>query len=405
MKVVICSDLHLGRSFAPFSKGGDLRAETLSREELAVPGKLAATVKEKGARALLIAGDLFDDHRFNDQIYEALRTCFESIPDTHVFIAPGSSDPYLPESPYRRAKWPENVHIFKNKLKAFEIAAESASDLPVRVYGIGCTGHGNTACQVYFQKLPAPDPAYLNVLLIHSAPVADGGIPDRHSLEKAGFDYYIFGKSHHNYMPETVGNSTFLFPGALIPHSFWDGNYPPSSGNSEAGNGLLAGELTRGSCDLSFERLFSRCLEERTIDVSAIYGALTPGPCREQDLTAAKESLRSMIRSAFTSAENVAVAVLTGTATPEVRAVMPEVEAELAHTYFSMKLIDRTDLVVPDYRLPDGSRKTVAEVTGEFDRLAADNTCPEDVLRMARNFALAALTGAALKEDDRHDDF
>lgn len=171
MKALICSSLHL-------------------RGVTSLPFDPAASAPD----ALFIAGGLFDDHCFTDDLYNALYNCFSALSGTHIFICPGASDPYIASSPYVLRDWPENVHIFKNRMKAFEISAKEASgDAAVRVYGIGASRHRPGICPLVTDRLPKTDPAFLNILILPEAPRDNDGNIDTGLLEKAGFDAFIFG--------------------------------------------------------------------------------------------------------------------------------------------------------------------------------------------------------------------
>lgn len=184
MKAVVCTSLHLGN------------------KDTGVPALLEAAVRENGASALLIPGDLFDDHQFGDDIYFALYNAFSAMPDTHVFICPGASDPLLPDSPYIMRDWPDNVHIFKEKLKAFEVAGNAGSDgaeaASMRVYGRAAVRHRPVPVSLSAEKIPRPDKNFVNVFMLSSGPLAesavnsDGGSDDN-VLKSSGFDAFVFG--------------------------------------------------------------------------------------------------------------------------------------------------------------------------------------------------------------------
>jgi hypothetical protein len=186
MKAFICSSLHLeaASQYTDKESPADAVLDTLSR--------IAGVLRDSGRDALFIAGGLFFDHRFSEELYNKIYNCLSALNGIHVFICPGPSDPYTPDSPYVLRDWPENVHIFKNRMKAFEIApAAGSGESIVRVYGIGTSRHRPGICELNRDKLPKLDDKFLNVLVLPAPPVDNGGNIDIALLKKMQFDAYI----------------------------------------------------------------------------------------------------------------------------------------------------------------------------------------------------------------------
>ena len=69
--------------------------------------------------ALFCGGDLYEHERVSTDTGAFLRSAFERLHPTPVFIAPGNHDWHVPESLYRLNDWSPNVHIFeKDHLEA-----------------------------------------------------------------------------------------------------------------------------------------------------------------------------------------------------------------------------------------------------------------------------------------------
>lgn len=111
MKIIHTADLHLDRCFA----GAGMAAGFGNRRRQSLRDVFGALVERAGtwpADALLIAGDLFEQDRVSRDTVAFLTSRFASIPQVPVFIAPGNHDPFVPDSPYATAEWPENVTLF-----------------------------------------------------------------------------------------------------------------------------------------------------------------------------------------------------------------------------------------------------------------------------------------------------
>jgi DNA repair protein SbcD/Mre11 len=68
---------------------------------------------DENADALLCGGDLYEHERFTPDTGEFLRSTFEPLYPTPVYIAPGNHDWYGENSLYRRTSWPPNVRVFE----------------------------------------------------------------------------------------------------------------------------------------------------------------------------------------------------------------------------------------------------------------------------------------------------
>ena len=366
MNFIICSDLHLGKPFSPF-RPGDPRGQSLCDEALEVPEKLAALAASQNAGAVLIAGDLFEQSRFDERITAALHSCFDAVPQTHFFISPGNVDPLSAASPYLTQSWPDNVHIFGEKLKAFELEAA-----PVRVYGVACTKQTVDGRDLFNpEKLPKLDPGYVNILMMHLVPAGANGAPDAGPLLSCGFDLCVFGHVHKAALPQRVENTDVLFPGALIPHNFRDSG------------GLFCGTVIKGVNQLSCLPLFPRDYVRRDLDVSGVNSA---------------RALKDALLPLLPRKEDLTQIVLRGTSTLALRAAVRELEQELAQTYFSIQLIDRTEYSLADPDAPGDAAVYAAAGT----KLDCDTEA--ETLRLARNYVFSALADLSFPEVQSYDD-
>lgn len=128
IKLLHSGDWHLD---SPLQGRLPQQADTLRRELLQLPGKIAALCREENCDLMLLAGDLFDGP-YSQQAYRAVYEALESV-KVPVFIAPGNHDYICPDSPYQKELWPENVHIFKKQ----QIEWVDLPALGLRVYGAG----------------------------------------------------------------------------------------------------------------------------------------------------------------------------------------------------------------------------------------------------------------------------
>ena len=113
MKLLIFADLHLD---APFSwMGATGRAAARRRQALCETlQQILQLARAENVDAILCGGDLYEQDRFSPDTANFLRSAFEQVQPTPVFIAPGNHDWYGPQSLYHTTDWSPNVHIFKS---------------------------------------------------------------------------------------------------------------------------------------------------------------------------------------------------------------------------------------------------------------------------------------------------
>ena len=136
VKFLQFSDLHLGARFAWLPR--ERRAERRREQQRALERSVALAI-ERGAHAILLPGDLFDDVDVDAESLAVAIAAFRMAGCPPVFIAPGNHDPWSETSPTwsarmlaaRGLRWPENVHIFSTP----GWTSMRLGDLPVRIWG------------------------------------------------------------------------------------------------------------------------------------------------------------------------------------------------------------------------------------------------------------------------------
>ncbi len=113
IRLLHTADFHLDRGFKGFPgvKGTMRRMEILDRfvHVMELAGK-------EGVRAVLIAGDLFDNDKPSPGTIEVVKEQFENLEKDgiSVLITPGTHDFNDPVSVWNREVFSENVHVFKS---------------------------------------------------------------------------------------------------------------------------------------------------------------------------------------------------------------------------------------------------------------------------------------------------
>lgn len=116
-KFLQVSDFHLGRPFGWVAP--DRRAQRRHDQRRALEQSVQQAI-ERGAMAILIPGDLFDQECVDADTLAFAVHAFDVAGCPPVFIAPGNHDPYSDVSHYwnpqilkaRVGNWPAHVHVF-----------------------------------------------------------------------------------------------------------------------------------------------------------------------------------------------------------------------------------------------------------------------------------------------------
>lgn len=250
VKLIHTADLHLG---SHFSSTPEIAAKR-KLEQLESLQSIIDICHEKEAAALLIAGDLFDSVRVDQQLLSEVQDMLGKS-GVYVYIAPGNHDPATPDSSYVASKWPENVHIFTKGLECVEIPETGAY-----IWGLGFNHSIEAEC-----LLPefTPNDGKINILLMHCEVVPDGTAESRYNpitherLVSLGMDYCALGHIHKT-SAVSYGEHMYCNPGC-----------PSARGFDEPGDhGVYAGYVGRGFSNMSFVSTNRRRYYTEKIDVS-----------------------------------------------------------------------------------------------------------------------------------------
>ncbi|MBV9100202.1 MAG: metallophosphoesterase [Candidatus Dormibacteraeota bacterium] len=210
------ADLHLDRSFAGLGCHGDLarRRRHGLREALRRAGD---TALRHGCAAVTIGGDLYEQERAGVDTERFLVETFASWRPMRVFIAPGNHDSLLPGSLYRRAEWPDNVHVFNAPVLEPVQLADGLT-----LWGLG---HREPAWQGDpLAGEPVQAGGGVHLALFHGAEL--GSRPDGKSIHgpfhaadvrRRGFSAALCGHYHRRRI-DSVG--ALVYPGSPEPLTF-----------------------------------------------------------------------------------------------------------------------------------------------------------------------------------------
>ncbi len=249
VKILHIADVHFDSAFAgmPVTESEKCRAGLRSAFAGAV-----LSAKNRGVQLFLISGDLFDGERLTPATEEFIIGQTERYPECRFFISPGNHDPYNEASPYKRLRFPQNVHVFRGREK-IELA-----ELGVDVYGFGFTEkHCKESPVTGFGPLR---PDRINILVCHGDTAGgDYGPISRAEIAASGFDYIALGHIHAGSGVLSENGVRYAYPGCI-----------QGRGMDETGvKGALCGNVGKGKAELEFLPLSRRKYEILRFEVTA----------------------------------------------------------------------------------------------------------------------------------------
>ena len=358
------ADCHIGARFDFLPP--DLARKAILRQLTALRDFLDAA-SEQHADAVLIAGDLFDTPETPSPLASAVFSLLEAC-TAPVFIAPGNHDYYFPRSPYTQSL-PSNVTVFTERT----LTPVVLPDGQTVIWG---AAFQDTKASI---PLDAPlDPHRVNLCLVHGEINRDNGYnPIREeAVRDSGFDYIALGHNHRFRGVFRWGTTTVCCPGCLTPTSV-----------AETGiKGYVAGTVCSRSAEMDFIPSTAIRFEDIRIPMDRI---VSDQMLAEQFLPHIPENPQSVCGTI----------TLTGSRSFEPN--LTALKQSLQPVFFHARLLDHSVALENLYRHEKEESLcgyVTRDLKQQIDRAATE--AQHAKLTLALEFALAALEGRELAEDD-----
>lgn len=256
MKFIHIADIHFDIPFTSLNSKENL-GEKRRLEQRNVLKKVIEYIKENNIEYLFIAGDLYEHEYVKKSTIDYIAKLFKEIPNTKIFITPGNHDPYIKNSYYDTYNFGENVNIFSNSY------VERYEDENVNIYGMAFTEFYMN--ESVLENIRIADSSKLNILITHcdlNGAKDEEGMAYNPILESKlnniGFDYIALGHIHKNNLEN---KNRIYYPGS-----------PLSLGFDELGeHGMIVGDISKDSFNISFVRLDDRKFEEIELRIDDLY--------------------------------------------------------------------------------------------------------------------------------------
>jgi len=249
-----CADIHLDARFTGTGFSGT-KTKQRRQEIRDAFSRIIDEVIQQKAQLLFISGDLYEHDYVSKNTIDFVIKQLQRIPDVRVFIAPGNHDPYVGNSYYAIAEWPENTHIFGGTLEYISIP-----EYGINIYGVGFTNKYHYE-SLLNNRLVLLDNSQANILVTHGTvddfsencpyhPISSQEITDN------GFDYAALGHIHKH----TSFRDKIVYCGSPEPLGF-----------DEAGkHGIVKGIVTGKVIKTEFIPLNKRECISKQIDITNV---------------------------------------------------------------------------------------------------------------------------------------
>lgn len=372
LKIIHTADIHLD---SPFRMEDPQKAQARKNELRAAFSSLMYWAKSENADLMLIAGDLFDSPHPSPDTVEFVISQFASCPGCQFVIAPGNHDFAATDSVYEKARFPENVKVFRSE-KLSCLHFDSLAGHEVNIYGYAFTSP--ILDRNPFATFRAENQNAINLLCGHGTVGSEKEKDCPITLDEiraSGFDYIALGHIHNNPGIKKVENTFFGYSGSLEPRSFSD--------RGERGAFKLEVDKRGGqfTCRPAFFRL---CRRVYAVDSLNLTGVTT-----EEEIL---EKVANLLRVKSYGQDTLLRLIFEGSLAADLDIPLKKIEGMTSQLYYC-QLRDHT---TPDYDLE--ALKKDPTIKGELVRaLAHMLESPKEEERMiaarALKYGLSALAG------------
>ena len=318
MKFIHCADLHID---SKLESGLSQTNARIRREELLSSFlRLAARAEEIGARAVIIAGDLFDSERVSARSRKLVLDVISKHTGVDFLLLTGNHDEGIGDT----LNAPENLKLFSSELTAYDYEN-------VRIAGV--TEYTDGVFDGAFV------PEMINIAVLHGENRTDFSFD---SMKERFIDYLALGHYHSYSAAPLDSRGIYCYSGCLEGRGF-----------DECGDkGYVLIETDGNSLTHTFVPFAARRVEEINVDMSEGY-------------TLADQSRIFAKGLEGVSRENMVKVNIVGKYETEREKFYENIAAEYRDSFFCFKLTDRSVLYIdPASYVNDVSLK------GEFIRLA-----------------------------------
>lgn len=202
MKFIHCADLHLD---SPLETNLSRDKATRRRRELiAAFEQMSAFARDKGVRAVLVAGDLFDRNKVTLRSIQSVSDIIAAVPEVDFLVLSGNHDS---ENPFLRLETlPDNLHFFGENWTYYSYDDTTIGGISL------CSRNRN----IIYSSLSFPPSTY-NIAVMHGDIASEIHLNE---LRGKNIDYLALGHLHERQEGSIDARGSFAYSGCLEGRGF-----------------------------------------------------------------------------------------------------------------------------------------------------------------------------------------
>ena len=316
VKILHTADMHIGAAESFLG----VAAQSRRYETLLTFEKICDLAVSEQVAIMIIAGDLFDSNRVEENFVDAVFNKISAIAPIKVVFAAGNHDPLNAESPFLTRNLPNNLFVLgtKDECITFE-------ELNVCVYG---RGFDNVYLRGEEKFSLAPSETRINIMAQHGELKSDLNSDYNAITPKfvkfSGMDYIALGHVHKKSDIGRIDNTYFAYCGC-----------PEGQGFDELDEkGVYIGEIGKGICNLEFVSVSKRKHIFAKVDISG-----------KEESVQISEHILNELKNTYGEnfADNLYKIELTGEISADTEIVLSEIESRITPSLYFVKLKDATE--------------------------------------------------------------
>lgn len=363
MKIIHCADAHIDSRME--SKLDKAKASIRRDEILDTFCRIGDYAEKQDARAVIIAGDLFDTKSARIGAQNRVLDSIKNHPDIIFYYLKGNHD----EAEYFEKDTPDNLVIFyKDGITKYTLKTPSGKNVAITGIVPGADGFGRAYSEL---SLEYDD---INIVVMHGEAGEYGGKNkaesiDLSKLKDRNIDYLALGHYHSFTRDDLDGRGQYCYPGC-----------PEGRGFDEPGEcGIVELDINEETShiDINFVPFAKRTVFIEDVDISECM--TTP----EID-----KLIEDTVRDYAITEDDILRIVLTGETDVDIEKDIEHIRRKFADSFFYFELKDKSRTAIDyDEFLHEASLK------GELVRLLKEEDLSEDERGAIVRCAILALKG------------
>ena len=317
MLIIHCADLHLdSRLNTNLSKelASDRRRELTENFK-----RLVDYAAENSVRAILICGDMFDTGRVTKFTENMVLNSIKDHPGISFYLLKGNhdSESFIDEL----SDIPENLFLFNDSWTVYDVDG-------VKIHGVELNAANSMSVQQNF----APDPADINIVMLHGQEAETNSSDKAETInlrlfKNKGINYLALGHIHEYKAEQLDSMCRYCYPGCLEARGFDE--------PGDHGFVLLNVDTESGAVTDTFVPFAKRKVYLESVDITGLDNTF--------DIA---ERVKDTLKSSDATPVDMVKVILTGEVDVECEKDLKYISGAFADNYYFSKVSDESRLKV-----------------------------------------------------------